>query len=43
MFWWWIAFVLIVCGGAWRVDRMMVKRRNEHGYPVSRRVYKRRQ
>lgn len=40
MIWLWLAFTIIVCAGAWQVDRMMRDRRNEHGFPASRKLYK---
>jgi hypothetical protein len=41
MIWLLLAFTLIICAGAWQMDRMARNRRNEHGFPASRKYYRR--
>jgi len=36
----WISISIIICAGAWRIDRAVARRRNGWGFPATRRVYR---
>jgi len=35
-----ITFIAIICAGAWKIDQLIRRQRNEHGFPASRRYYR---